>query len=239
MYKGKSFLSVITARGKSSRIRKKNLRHICGRPLFEYAAEAVKESGIFDRIIVSTDSQEIAGVAMTCGVEVPFIRPAELATADALSTDVMAHALNELGQRFDYVLMSAPTSPLVKGFDIKEAARQLIDKDADIVISITEANYNSAYHSFVLPSNYSLQGIASCLQPSETPEKFCLNGAIYIGRYDVFAENKNYYETDAYAYYMPPERSVDINTYWDLHLAECLLEGKERGKRRRLGANLF
>jgi len=233
MYRGKTFLAVIPARKHSRRVPLKNCMRLCGRSLVGYVAEAINKSEIFDRVIISTDSQEIADFAKLYHVEVPFMRPKELANHDALVSDVMVHALREINEKFDYVLLLSPTTPLVKNWDIRNAAKMLIKKDADMIVSVTNADYNSAYHSFELPTDWSLKGIVghALTKSSQMPAMYCLNGGIYLGKYEIFAEKKDYYQTKVFGYYMPRERSIDIDTHWDVYLAECLL-GKKNVRRR-------
>lgn len=237
MLKSKTFLAVIPAKKHSRRVLRKNRMEFLGGPLINFVIEAIQKSEIFDRIIVSTDCSKIATIARIQGVEVPFMRPSSLAEDDTLVSDVMVHALNEIEQKFDYVLLLSPTSPLVSHNDIRIAAKMIIEKDADAIISITEADYNSAYHSFELPNDYSLKAIVghALTKSSQMPEMYCLNGAIYLAKYEVFADKKDYYQTNVFGYYMPPERSIDIDTRWDVFLANCLLEKKEKKNAKRRG----
>ena len=131
MFKGKCFLALIPARGGSKGLKDKNIRLLNNKPLLAYTIEAAKESRIFDRIIVSTDSEKIAVVALKYGAEVPFMRPKELATDTASSMDVLIHTiklLQESNDKYDYVALLQPTSPLRTSQDIVEAADLSIEK---------------------------------------------------------------------------------------------------------------
>jgi CMP-N,N'-diacetyllegionaminic acid synthase len=234
MYKGRSFLAVIPARKNSKGFPNKNSCCLLGRPMFQYVAEAIQDSGIFDRIITTTDDPKVAEIARSCGVEVPFMRPAELAASDSLVIDAMVHALGEIKEKYDYVLLLAPTSPLVESFDIKMAADKLLDENADMVVSICKADLNSSRYSFVRPMNTNLTGVLSNASEKESDikrtERYCLNGAIYLAKYEVFANKKYYYDTNIYGYVMPCSRSIDIDNAWDFELAEYLLRKRKNGK---------
>ena len=116
MYQGKTFLTIIPARGGSKGLPGKNIKELCGKPLIAWSIEAGLGSQYIDEVMVTTDSQEIAGVARTFGASVPFLRPDELASDTATSFDVIKHAINfyenVLNKRFDYIVLLEPTSPL-------------------------------------------------------------------------------------------------------------------------------
>src|SRR3989344_7970299 len=134
-------LGVITARGGSKSINKKNIKALLEKPLIVYTIEAAKKSGVFDRIIVSTDNDEIAEVCKEHGVEVPFTRPAELAGDTTPHLPVMQHAVSWLrekeGYEPDYVMILQPTSPLRQPFHLKEAIEILKKEGADSLVSVS------------------------------------------------------------------------------------------------------
>ncbi|MEK7164832.1 MAG: acylneuraminate cytidylyltransferase family protein, partial [Patescibacteria group bacterium] len=142
MYKNKKILGLITARGSSSSIPKKNIALLAGRPLVSYTIEAAKKSQLLTRTIVSTDNEEISAVAKAHGADVPFQRPAELAQYDTPHIPVVRHALDWLkeqqGEDYDYVMILQPTSPLRTGADIDAAIIIAIDTGADSVMSKVE-----------------------------------------------------------------------------------------------------
>src|SRR3989344_1993183 len=121
----KTILGIITARGGSKGIPRKNIKDLCGKPLIAYTIEAAKDSGVFSRLIISTDDQEIADVAKQYGAELPFMRPAELAQDATPHVPVLQHAVSWLrdNEHFfpDYVMILQPTSPMRQDFHIKEA----------------------------------------------------------------------------------------------------------------------
>jgi len=198
------------ARGGSKGIPNKNLKLLRGKPLIYYTIKAVQDSGVFDRFILSTDSQEISVVAKRYGVEVPFLRPEELAKDDSPALDAIEHALK-------WIVRTAK--------DICSGIKVLFEKNADMVISVCQTSH-PPYWSNVLPDDHSLKGFIKpehLRNRQEVPVTYRLNGAIYVAKWDVFYEKRNWYEQNTYAYIMPVERSVDI----DFKLAELLL--REQG----------
>jgi CMP-N,N'-diacetyllegionaminic acid synthase len=134
-------LGLITARGGSKGIPGKNIKSLDGKPLIAYTIESAKQSGIFDRLILTTDDEEIAAVAREYGCEVPFMRPSELATDTTAHVPVMRHALEWLrgteGYAPECVALLQPTSPLRQAFHLKEAAEKLMgDNAADSIVSV-------------------------------------------------------------------------------------------------------
>lgn len=137
-------LAIITARGGSKRIPRKNIKEFCGRPILAYSIQAAVESGIFDTIMVSTDDEEIAEIAKQYGAEVPFYRSAETANDYATTNDVLLEVLAEYekrGQYFDMAVCIYPTAPFVTADKIKTAVEQLSDSDADTLIPVVAFSY--------------------------------------------------------------------------------------------------
>jgi CMP-N-acetylneuraminic acid synthetase len=138
---GSPVLGIIPARGGSKGVPGKNVRHLAGRPLVEYAARAARESGVIDRLILSTDSPEIAELARAAGIEVPFMRPSSLAQDDTPMLPVLMHALEELARQQwtpEIVVLLQPTSPLRRPHHIRDAVTLLRQTNADSVVSVVE-----------------------------------------------------------------------------------------------------
>jgi N-acylneuraminate cytidylyltransferase/CMP-N,N'-diacetyllegionaminic acid synthase len=227
----KKILCLMLARGGSKSLPNKNLMPLNGRPLIYYTIKAVQESGCFDRFVLTTDSGEIARVAKDLGVEVPFMRPRELARDDSLGVDVIVHALKWIEAndgKYDYVQYIFPTAPLRTADDIRKGVEILLEKDADMVISVCEADHPRQWYN-ALPEDNSLRGF---IKPEyfgknrqDFPKAYRVNGSIYIGRWEIFYHRKNWFEQNTYAYIMPRERSIDIDSAIDLKLAELLMRG--------------
>jgi CMP-N,N'-diacetyllegionaminic acid synthase len=226
-----SCIAVIPARGGSKRLPGKNLRMLAGKPLIGWTIEAAIESGIFDRVVVSTDSWEIAVVAAQFGAEVPFMRPEELALDDTPTIEVLIHAALELmaGRESQYTHLAClqPTSPLRTADNIREAVNLLREKQADAVISVCKSEHTPLW-SNTLPPTLSLDGfIPENIQkiPSQQlPAYYRLNGALYfcdISR--MISEKTLFLKTGAYAYIMSRKDSIDIDDQIDFDLAGLYL----------------
>ena len=232
----KHVLGLITARGGSKGIPQKNIRKVAGKPLIAWTIEAAINSKL-DRVVVSTDDQEIAEVSRSWGAEVPFMRPKELAQDDSPHMDVIYHAIQWLSEHEDYhpeyILLVQPTTPLRITKDIDGAINMVIEKVADSVVSVSKSpihpyltkriNVDGRLEDFVSkPKGY--------LRRQDLPPAYALNGAIYLAHREVLLQKETWYTDCTYAYIMPPERSLDIDTPWDLQLADLILRDKERHK---------
>ena len=229
MYRDNRFLALIPARAGSKGLKNKNIRILRGKPLIAYTIEAALESGVFERVVVSTESEEIAAIATRHGAEVPFVRPAELTTDTASITHVLLHALDffrEQKMDFTYLSLLQPTSPLRTSDDIRVAADLILEKDANAIVSICETDHPPAW-SNTLPANGSMDGFMNKeirnLRRQDLPRYYRVNGAVYIARVDYFRRFLDWFVEGSCAYIMPPERSIDIDTEFDLKFCECLM----------------
>ncbi len=223
-------LGIIPARGGSKGIKNKNIVNLCGKPLMYYTIKEALESKIIDKLIVSTDSEEIAKVAKDFGAEIPFMRPRKLATDNAKGIDVILHAIDwfeSRGNKFDVVLVLQPTSPLRSYEDIVKAVRFFSDKEANAVISVCEAEHHPLWTN-TLPEDMRMDNFISeeirNKNRQELPKYYRLNGAIYLAKWDYIKKYKDWFHHESYAFIMPQERSVDIDTEIDLAVAEYFLK---------------
>jgi CMP-N,N'-diacetyllegionaminic acid synthase len=235
MKKRKTFICLIPARGGSKGILNKNIISLDGKPLISYVIETSIKSGIFDRIIVTTDSKRIAEISKQYGAEVPFMRPKELSTDKSLVEDTMVQALKYLeinDKRYDYVCLIQPTSPLVLPEDIQNSFNILISKKADMVVSVGESPINVRW-ARSLPEDMSMKVFSNnvCGTNKQCFENVhYLNGAIYMGKWDIFYNKKDYYRQNSYAYVMPYERSIDIDNLLDLKIVDFLVKDRKNVK---------
>lgn len=225
------YVAIIPARGGSKRLPGKNMMLIAGKPLIGWTIEAAIESGVFSRVVVSTDSWEIAVMAAQFGAEVPFMRPDELTQDDTPSVDVMIHAINELKAKDDsdwtHVACLQPTSPLRTAQNIREAVKQLEEKQADAIISVCRSEHSPLW-SNKLPESLSLEGfIPQNIQktPSQLlPAYYRLNGALYFCRIQRMMDERTLFlNSGAYAYVMSRKDSIDIDDQVDFDLAGIYL----------------
>ena len=231
MIKGEQVLAIIPARGGSKGLPGKNIKELCGKPLIAWSIETAMACGNIDRVVVSTDDENIADVAKKCGAEVPFRRPPELASDTASTIDVIFHAINWLKEHEDYrpeyILLLQPTSPLRSGEDINGAIQMLKDKDVRAVVSVCETDHHP-WWSNILPEDGNMKDF---LRPDilnkrrqDLPVFYRLNGATYLAETDYLRECNGFLGPDTFAYEMSRKRSIDIDTDIDLKLASLFLE---------------
>jgi N-acylneuraminate cytidylyltransferase/CMP-N,N'-diacetyllegionaminic acid synthase len=229
MFEGQRILALIPARGGSKGLPGKNIRDLHGKPLIAWSIQAAKQSQYIDRTIVSTDSADIAATAKEYGAETPFIRPAELATDHSSGMDVCLHALEWFSNKndaYNLLLILQPTSPLRTVSDIDTAIETMGEKQAKAVVSVCETDHHP-WWSNQLPQNGNMKGF---LRPEvlnknrqELPTYYRLNGAIYLVDAEVIKKTRSFYGPETFAYVMPTERSIDIDTLQDLLVAEAYL----------------
>lgn len=235
MYMDKRVLAVVTARGGSKGLLRKNIRQIAGKPLMAWTLDEARRSAYIDRCIVSTDDAEIAELARQSGADVPFLRPAELASDTAKTVDVLMHAMNWLkdrGEVYEIIVLLQPTSPLRTYEDIDKAIELLSAKGASAIVSVAETRHNPCWTN-TLPADGSMKEF---LRPDvlgknrqELPVFYRLNGAVYAGYSEYIKSVNGFFGNGTFAYIMPKERSVDIDDEFDFHVAEIMLSDKRRG----------
>ena len=233
-----SVLGVIPARGGSKGIPRKNLAPLAGRPLLAYACESARGSRSLARTIVSTDDQEIAAVARTCGVEVPFLRPLRLAGDDTPMVDVLIDVLTTLGSAEDFrpeaVVLLQPTSPFRRASHIDEAVNLLQATGADSVVSVVPVPHQFTPPSLMRMDGDRLVAAVDGVMPTRRQDKpllFARNGpAVLAVRTHVILEQRSLYGTDTRGVVMSREDSIDIDDRFDLEMAELLLAARS-GKR--------
>jgi N-acylneuraminate cytidylyltransferase/CMP-N,N'-diacetyllegionaminic acid synthase len=228
-------VGIIPARGGSKGIPGKNLKPAAGKPLIAWTIETALAATLLDRVIVSTDSPEIADVARRHGAEVPFMRPADLAQDDTPGIEPVLHAVlwleeNE-GYHPDLIMLLQPTSPLRIPEDIDRAIQLIHDKSADAIVGVTPVEAHP-YWMKQMDGAGRMTDFIKLDQPidrrQDLPEVYVLNGAIYLARYEVLVEQKTFYTDNTLSLVMPVERSLDVDTLWDLYLADLIL--KDRGR---------
>lgn len=228
------YLAVIPARSGSRGLKDKNILPLGGIPLSAWTINAARESQVFDEIHFSTDSGKYAEIAKHHGASVPFLRTPELATDTADTWDVVKEVLKRyrtMGREFDAVMVLQPTAPFRSAEDIRAAVRLLEEKNANAIVSVTEPEH-SPFWCAELPPDGNMRVYHDKLQymvrRQKLPQQYILNGAIYVSRVGHLLEAKSIYECGCYAYKMPRERSVDIDTGEDLEYCEYLLRRKLR-----------
>ena len=225
-------LGITLARGGSKSIEKKNIKNLCGKPLIAYTISEALKSNLLTRYIVSTDDSEIKDVAEKNGAEVPFLRPADLATDKASSMVALNHAIDfvekEEGIKYDYVVELMCTNPLKTVKDIDSCIDKLIQTGADSVIAVHKLD---DHHPIRIKKIIGDRIIDFCLpEPLDSrrqdlkPDAYIRSGAIYaLKRDELMIRNRRYGTKNSRPYILPPDRAVNVDTEIDFIVAESLI----------------
>jgi N-acylneuraminate cytidylyltransferase len=225
MISGSRVLALIAARGGSRGVPRKNLRIAGGKPLLAWTAAAARASRYVDRVVTSTDDEEIREEALRCGSEVPFLRPARLATDEATSVDVALDALGRL-PGFDYLVLLQPTSPLRTADDIDRAIELCRASGAPSCVTVRRAA-ESPWWMYTLADGKRLEPVvagARATRRQDLPAAYLLNGAVYVAETSALLAHRTFVMSGTVALEMPDERSIDIDTESDLALADQRLQ---------------
>lgn len=231
---GRSVLALVPARGGSKGLPRKNVLPLGGKPLIAWSVEAARRSALVDRVVVSSDDEEILGAARAAGAEVPFVRPAALAADDSSTLDVVLHALDNLaaaGQAFDYLVLLQPTSPLRQTEDIDGCLHRCRQLQAPSCVSVTAPD-KSPFWMYTEDDRHRLVPLLPdgerASQRQQLPPVVALNGAVYVSGVTALRASRAFVTAETVAWHMPRERAVDIDTALDLAIAELLLKSKPK-----------
>jgi CMP-N,N'-diacetyllegionaminic acid synthase len=215
-------VAIIPARGGSRRLPRKNVRPLAGRPMIAWTIDAALHVPAIDRVIVSTDDDEVAACAIQFGAEVPVRRPPELARDDTPGVVPVLHMVEWLEAheqyRPDAVLLLQPTSPLRTAEDIEASLAAMTAHGSDSVVSVTPLPF---------PADWirEIDGEGRLRQPAAALGRTAvvLNGAIYGAIRTMLLATRSTYGASTRAYIMPADRSIDVDSAVDFQLAECLM----------------
>lgn len=233
MYKDKTFLAIIPARGGSKGLAGKNIKELCGKPLIAWSIEAGYKSNYLDEIMVTTDCQNIAEVAKQYGANVPFLRPKELATDTATTFDAIKHTIdyykNEL-KEFDYIVLLEPTSPLRESVDIDNAIKILLDSNADSIVGICRTeDQNPAFLVLKNEKNF-ISGYENkemkVLRRQDIKDVYFFEGTIYISKTNILLDKKKFYHENTIGYEVPKYKSLEIDDIEDFIMVEAIMKYK-------------
>ena len=229
-------IAVIPARSGSKGLPDKNIRLVNGKPLLAYTVEAALDSGCFDVVHVSTDSEMYADIARTYGADVPFLRSAELASDTANTWDAVREVLKryaEMGKTFETVMLMQPTTPLRTGEDVKAAYKLMNEKKAKSVIAVCEVDHSPLWCDMI-PEDGNMKGFGrkdlAWVTRQELKPFYRVNGAIYLLSVsdNTITDDDDIYENDCYALFMDRKKSIDIDCEDDLGLVEFMLARRNR-----------
>ncbi len=228
-------LGIIPARGGSKGILRKNIRPLCGKPLLQYTAEAALSARRLSRVVLSTDDEEIAAVGRRCGLEVPFMRPPNLAQDDTPTLPVMQHAVRwieaQQGERYNFICVLQPTNPLRRPEDIDACLDMLEHDDLDSVVSVLPVPLEYNPHWVYLRAEDGLLRLSTresmpIPRRQELPLAFHREGSVYATRRDVILNEDSLYGKRVAGYLMDTANSVNIDGPEDWARAESILLGR-------------
>lgn len=231
MFNAKVVLGLICARGGSKGVPKKNIKLLGGRPLICWSIETARQCSYIDKVVVSTDSPDIAATAKEHGAEVPFIRPAPLAKDNSPEWLVWQHALRTLSEMenftSDYLTVLPPTSPFRSIEDVNESIELLDNENIDIVISVTHSNRNPYFNMVELDSDgfayLSKRSEQIVFRRQDAPRVLDMTTVLYTAKTDFVLNASGVFEGRVKTLEIPEIRALDIDTKMDFKFAEFLI----------------
>ncbi len=236
MYKDKTILAVIPARGGSKGLPNKNIKNLCGKPLVGWPIQAALNSKYVDKVIVSTDSAEISEIAKNYGADIPFIRPDQLASDTATSYAVLEHAIYELrksNEEYDYILMLEPTSPLTDADDIDNALNKLLNtEDAESIVGVCKSESGHPSFSALISTSGFLkpyeQEEFKFLRRQDITDVYYFSGSLYLSRVETLLNKKSFYHDKTIAAIDPKWKAFEIDDIVDFIILESLITNKNK-----------
>jgi CMP-N-acetylneuraminic acid synthetase len=223
-------VAIITARGGSKGLPRKNVLDLNGKPLIAHTIDAAINSKLFKKVIVTTDDKEIKNVSLEYGAEV-IDRPKELATDTASSLDVLEHTLLDLqanGENYSHFILLQPTSPIRNEIHIQEAWKKYSEEEASSLISVVKVEHTP--FKMLIEKDGKIEPLTQwedLTKPrQQLPKAFLPNGAIYISEVNRFLKAKNLFEKPLEIYIMSQEDSIDIDTQENLEICKIYLKEK-------------
>ena len=224
-------VALICARGGSKGLPGKNIRFLAGRPLIAWAISQAKAVNRVQRVIVSTDSEDIAEVARQAGAEVPFLRPAQLAQDNSPEWLVWRHALDfvkgDAGTYPDGLLVVPATAPLRAVTDLEQCLDEYEKGGVDVVVTVTDA-HRSPYFNMVQVRKDGTVGLvipprSAIVRRQDVPVVYDLTTVAYVARPEFVMTQNGIFEGRVRSVHVPLERAIDIDTALDFKIAECLM----------------
>jgi len=231
MIDGKKLLGLVVGRGGSKGLPGKNVMPLLGKPVVAWTVEAALQSQYLDKIIISSDDDEIIAAAVAVGAEAPFKRPPELAGDHVTLNPVILHALNQMDEAYDYVVLLQATSPLRNVQDIDACIETLHEHSAPSCLSVYET-IAPPFQTFVLAPGMKLKSAIGEtfreVQRQDMPDTYQLNGAVCVLNVEWFRRTEKLWSPETVGCVMPFERAVDIDTKTDFELAVFYAERAQR-----------
>ena len=234
MYKNKTFLAIIPARGGSKGLPRKNIKELCGKPLIAWSIETGLSSKYIDKLMVTTDSPEIASIAEKYGASVPFLRPSYLASDTATTFDTVKHVIDFYDDMFDYIILLEPTSPLRKEGDIDNMIEKLVDNKNlfDSIVSIGEAHEHPSIMKKITKTGQIMDYCPSLEMKSRRQDNdtaYFPYGVAYIAKTSVFMKEETFYTQRCNSYKVDRYQCYEIDDIYDFLIIESILKCKGVG----------
>ncbi len=233
MIGNKKIIALIPARGGSKGLPRKNIALLSGKPLIVWTIEEAKKSKYIDKLYVSTDDKEIAGIVQSFGAEIPFIRPRSLSGDEVRCIDVVLHCIDFMENRnesYDILVLLQPTSPLRITKDIDDAILFLVEKKAGAIISVSECEH-PPQKANVLPADGSMENFIKETNLNKNRQEldtyYRENGSVYVANLDYIKKQKSFYGKKSFAFITLVEHSVDVDSKLDLGFCEYLLRKRD------------
>ena len=230
MIDGKRVLAIVPARAGSKGLPGKNIRPLAGKPLLAWPIAAARASAHVDRVIISTDDQGFADIAVAHGADAPFLRPAELASDTAPSIDFILHAVDalaEAGDAYDYVVLLEPTSPLTEGSDVDAALKQLIAADADAIVGVSKLE--AVHPAFAVRKDgqgaitpYASASFGEMPRRQDIEPLFALDGALYISTVEALRRERGFCHERTLGYESARYKAQEVDDLVDFICIEAI-----------------
>lgn len=225
MIADKTILGVIPARGGSKGIPRKNIMNVAGKPLIAWTIEEALKSKYIDRLILSSDDEEIIQIAMKWGCDAPFVRPSELAQDDTPGVAPLLHAIGEV-TGFDYVVLLQPTSPLRTVEDIDGCIELCISQYGDTSVTVTKVEKSPTW-MYRVNLDFTMSPYVNTefqvKRRQDADELYVLNGAVYVAQCKNLIKRQTLITSNTKGFIMPGERSFDIDSEYEMIIVEALL----------------
>lgn len=229
MIDNKKILAVIPARGGSKGIPRKNMALLGGKPLIAWTIEQAQASEYIDRLIISSDDDELIKTAQSLGCEVPFKRPAAISADITPGIEPVIHAIKYFKSEYHYTLLLQPTSPFRSKEDIDGSIELCHRARANACVSVVKSDKNP-YWMYTISSNGAMKQVVtngkSYTRRQDYPIYYSLNGAIYLANSKWIMRSRTFIYGKTIAFLMPGERSLDIDTDYDLKIANLIKESE-------------
>lgn len=230
MIDGKRVLAIVPARKGSKGLPLKNVRLLAGKPLLAWPIAAARASAHVDRVIISTDDQGFADLAVAHGADAPFLRPAELASDTAPSIGFILHAvetLAEAGDVYDYVVLLEPTSPLTEGSDVDAALQQLVAADADAIVGVSKLE--ATHPAFAVRKDgggtitpYASASFGEMPRRQDIEPLFSLDGTLYISTVEALRRERGFCHTRTLGYESARHKAHEVDDLVDFICIEAI-----------------